>query len=90
MKSDSDLRDDIQLELSRQFSTGAESIDVQVLDGVVTLTGRVTDDPTKWRLDDAVRAVAGVQGLIDETMVYADALRAGPDGDTARPWFPAG
>lgn len=90
MKSDSDLRRDIQVELLRQLAVGAQSIDVQVLDGVVTLTGHVTSDLDRWRLDDAIRAIPGVQGLVDETMVAPEAPRASPDADAARPWFPAG
>lgn len=90
MKSDSDLRYDVRVELLRQFSAGADAIDVQVLDGVVTLTGHVGSDPDKWRLGDAVRTLAGVRGLIDETMVVPEAPLASPDPDTARPWFPAG
>ncbi len=90
MKSDTDLRYDIQAELLRQLSAGAEAIDVQALDGVVTLTGYVSSDPAKWRLDDAIRLLPGVRGLIDETMVKSGATLASPDPDTARPWFHAG
>ena len=90
MKSDDDLRCDVQAELLRQFSAGAEKIDVQVLDGVVTFTGSVESDLDRWRLDDAVRSMAGIRGLVDETMVVPATPRASPDPDTARPWFPAG
>ncbi len=90
MTSDSGLRDNVHAELLRQFSVSAEKIEVQVLDGVVTLTGQVGSDMARWRLDDAIRALTGVQDLIDETITVPEAPRTNPDPDTARPWFPAG
>lgn len=90
MKSDNDLRYDIHAELLRQLSISAEKIDVQVLDGVVTLTGRLESDLERWRVDDTVRAMTGVKGLIDQTMVAPEAPRASPNPDTARSWFPGG
>lgn len=90
MKSDSDLRNDIHAELLRQLSAAAERIDVQVLDGVVTLTGRIESDLDRWRLDDMVRAMTDVRELNDQTMVVPEAPRASPNPDTARSWFPGG
>ena len=90
MKSDSDLRDDIQVELVQQFSAGAERMEVQVLDGVVTLTGNVGSDVDRWRLDDAVRKMTGVRELIDKTIAAPEAPLESSDPDIARPWFPAG
>jgi osmotically-inducible protein OsmY len=89
MRSDSELQSDIQVEISRRFSAGAEGIVVRVLDGMVTLTGHLGSDLEGWQLDDAVRTMSGVQGLIDETLAYVDVGLAGPDSDIARPWFPA-
>ena len=89
MRSDSELQSDIQVEISRRFSSGAEGIVVRVLDGMVTLTGHLGSDLERWRLDDAVRTMSGVQGLIDETLANFDVGLAGPDSDIARPWFPA-
>ncbi len=88
MKSDSDLRDEIQVELVQQFSADAQRMDVQVLDGVVTLTGNVGSDLDRWRLDDAIRKMTGVRGLIDKTMAVPEAPLANSDPDIARPWFP--
>ncbi len=89
MKSDDDIRRDIQDELVRMVSGHAETLDVQVLEGVVTLTGSVASDREKWSLEDAVRRMPGVLGVIDETLVVAlDAPGRGADADAARSWFP--
>ena len=89
MKSDSDLQSDIRLALLRQFSTDAQTVDIQVLDGVVTLTGHVGSERDKWRLNDLIHAMADVKVLIDDTLVVHDAQGALPAADAARPWFPA-
>ncbi len=93
MKSDSDLQQDIRDELLRMRSGQAETLNVRVLEGVVTLTGRVDSDSQKWRVADAIRLLPGVQGLVDEIEVFAleapgSGTGAGADADTARPWFP--
>lgn len=89
MKSDSDLLSEIQVELLGQFSGGAEAIDVQVLDGVVTLTGRLASELERWQLDDAIRAIADVRELINKTIVLPETLSSSSVSDTAKPWFPA-
>lgn len=89
MKSDSDLLSEIQAELLTQFSGDHEAIDVQVVDGVVTLTGRLGSELDRWQLDNAVRAIPGVQELINETIVLPEMLSTAPNSDTAKPWFPA-
>ena len=89
MKSDSDLLSEIQAELLGQFAGGAEAIDVQVLDGVVTLTGRLASELERWQLDDAIRAIADVRELINKTIVLPETLSSSSVSDTAKPWFPA-
>ena len=89
MKTDSDLRSEIQVELLSQFSAGAEALDVQVLDGVVTLTGRMPSELERWQLDDSIRAIADVRDLINQTIVLPETLSSHHVSDTAKPWFPA-
>lgn len=89
MKTDSDLRSEIQVELLGQFSAGAEALDVQVLDGVVTLTGRMASELERWQLDDSIRAIADVRDLINQTIVLPETLSSNHVSDTAKPWFPA-
>ena len=89
MTSDNDLQRDIRDELVRMLSGHAEKLEVQVLDGVVTLTGIVDSDPEKWNVEDAVRGMPDVRGLINELLVITlEAPDRGADTDTARPWFP--
>ena len=88
MKSDSDLQHDVQDELARLCSSGADEIDVRVLEGVVTLTGKVSSDWKKWGAEDAVRRMPGVKGFRDETMVVPSEAGKQPDADIARGWFP--
>ncbi len=90
MKSDNDMQPDIRDELARVLSGHAEKLDVQVLEGVVTLTGSVDSDLEKWTGEDAVRRVPGVRALSNETLVVALAAPVrSADADTARPWFPS-
>ncbi len=90
MKSDNDIRRDIQNELVRMLSGNAEKIDVHGLEGAVTPTGRVEGDLEKRNAEDAVRRVPGARGLINETLVVAlEAPVIGAEADTARRWFPS-
>ncbi len=90
MKSDNDMQHDIRNELVRMLSGNAEKLNVQVLEGVVTLTGSVDSDREKWNVEDAIRRMPSVRGLINKTLVVAlEAPGRGADADTARPWFPS-
>ncbi|MDQ2779356.1 MAG: BON domain-containing protein [Pseudomonadota bacterium] len=89
MKSDNDMQQDVRDELLRMLSGRAETLNVQVLEGVVTLTGRVDSDSQKWRVADAIRRLPGVRDLVDEIEVFAlEAPGRGADADAARDWFP--
>jgi osmotically-inducible protein OsmY len=88
MKSDADLQHEVQDELATLRSSGADETDVHVLNGVVTLTGKVRSDGGKWSAEDAVRRMPGVKGLRDETMVVHPEPGNQPSEDTARGWFP--
>ncbi len=91
MKSDNDLQQAVRDELLRMLAGRADALNVQVLDGVVTLTGRLDNQGQKWNVADAVRSLPDVQHLVDEIEVFvieAPGSGAGADADTARPWFP--
>jgi osmotically-inducible protein OsmY len=88
VKSDSDLQHDIQDALARERDPGADELEVRVLEGVVTLTGKVRSDSEKWRADVAVRRIPGVKELRNETMVFAPTSDKEPSADIARGWFP--
>jgi osmotically-inducible protein OsmY len=89
MKTDSELEQDVRNHLSRQTEVATEDIDVQVMAGVVTLTGSARSELAKWNLADAISCLPGVNSLIDEVMVVPDSRIRAPNPDIARPWFPA-
>lgn len=68
MTADSDTQRDIRNELVRMLSGNAGRLDVQVREGVVTLTASVDSHMEEWKVEHAVRRMPGIQGLIDETL----------------------
>ena len=88
MTSDNDLCVEIRAEIARQRGSRADAIDVQVLEGIVTLTGTLPSDLDRWNLRDAVIGMAGVKRLIDETMTAPDPSLRSSDSDIAKAWFP--
>ena len=91
MRSDSELQHDARVEIVREHGVDAERIEVRVRDGVAILTGNVRSEAESWRAADAVRRVAGIQGVVDETMITREAsiLPADAAADVARPWLPS-
>lgn len=83
MKSDYALQQDVE----RLPELLDEDIEVGVTDGIVTLTGAVRSDATRWNTEDAIKRLEGVKGLQDKTMVTPQ-QDPRPDGDIAKPWFP--
>src|SRR4051794_34754569 len=69
MKTDSELRHDVEKELEWDPAIDERRIGVAVLDGVVTLTGEVTTFSEKWRAERTVERVAGVRGVANELEV---------------------
>jgi osmotically-inducible protein OsmY len=55
--------------LVRDRDVSASDINVSVRDGVVTLTGEVTDAATAARVVQAVRDTEGVRGVINQLRV---------------------
>jgi small conductance mechanosensitive channel len=55
---------------------GVRSVQVEVEDGVVTLTGHVEDDAVRTRLRDFVRRVQGVHLVLNQTKTDAQVLSA--------------
>jgi osmotically-inducible protein OsmY len=88
MNSDPELQRCIEAQLASEPTLHAEQVSVRVLDGVVTLTGSMGSTIEQWQVLDTVRAVPGVRGLNDETMVSAQPCAPELSGDIARPWFP--
>lgn len=66
MKSDSELKKDVEAELKWDASVNANQIGVAVKDGIVTLTGHLDTYAEKLAVEKAVQRVRGVQALAVE------------------------
>jgi osmotically-inducible protein OsmY len=79
MKTDSELRRDVERELEWEPSVDERRIGVSVLDGIVTLTGEVGSYSEKWKAERAVERVAGVKGIANDLVVKTTAERSDTD-----------
>ena len=69
MKTDTDLRRDIQDELKWDPRVADAEIGVAVKDGVVTLSGYVENFAQKYAAERAVERVAGVRAIAEELQI---------------------
>ena len=69
MKTDSQLQKDVIDELEWEPAVHADEIDVQVKNGIVTLSGEVCSFAEKWNAERAAQRVNGVKGLNEELEV---------------------
>jgi osmotically-inducible protein OsmY len=69
MKSDAQLKSDIEQELRREPSLRAEQIGVSVKDGVVELDGQVDSYYDKWAAERAAMRVSDVKAVAGEIKV---------------------
>ncbi len=69
MKTDTQLRDDVQAELNWEPAVKAADVGVIVKDGVVTLTGHLASHAEKYAAERAVQRVHGVKALAVEMTV---------------------
>ena len=79
MKTDSELRRDVERELEWDPSIDARNIGVAVKNGVVTLTGYVSSYADKWRAERIAKRVSGVTALANEIEVKLSTERTDPD-----------
>ena len=84
MKSDLDLKKDIEAELAWDVSINPASVGVLVKDGVVTLTGHIDNYVQKTAIEKAVRRVGGVQAIAVELDVKLSPRHTRSDTDLAR------
>ena len=66
MKTDMELRRDVQAQLDWDPRFDASDIGVGVKDGVVTLTGKVASYAERNAVEEATQAVAGVRAIANE------------------------
>ncbi len=84
MKSDSDIKRDLEAELKWDPDIDATDIAVAVKDGVVTLTGFVRSYMHKWQAERDAKRVAGVTGVADDIVVRLPGSSERPDPEVAR------
>ncbi len=84
MKSDSQLKMDVNEELKWEPSVNATQIGVEVKDGIVTLAGHVDSYAEKWNAEKAAQRVSGVKALAVEMDVKLPGYSARTDADIAR------
>jgi osmotically-inducible protein OsmY len=82
MKTDSELRRDVERELEMEPSVDERRIGVAVLDGIVTLSGEVHSYAEKWQAERTVERVSGVRGVVNQLSVKPATERS--DIDIAR------
>jgi osmotically-inducible protein OsmY len=84
MKSDAQLRKDIEDELAGEPSVDAAAIGVAVTDGIVTLSGHVASHAEKVAAERTAARVLGVQAIVTELDVKLPGSIQVSDEDIAR------
>ena len=84
MKSDLNLKKDIEAELSWDVSINPANVGVSVDGGVVTLSGHIDNFAQKTAIEKAVKRVSGVQAIAVELDVKLDPLHQRSDTDIAK------
>src|SRR5438105_9970303 len=84
MRTDSDIKRDVEAELQSDPTIDATDIAVAVKNGVVTLTGFVRSYSEKLEAEAAAKRVAGVVGLANDLEVRLSAADQRPDPEIAR------
>ncbi|HYZ63932.1 MAG TPA: BON domain-containing protein [Acetobacteraceae bacterium] len=84
MKTDSEIKRDVEAELKWDPDIDATDIGVAVKDGVVTLTGFVKSYTEKWEAERDAKRVSGVLGVANDLEVRLPSTSERPDPDIAR------
>jgi osmotically-inducible protein OsmY len=84
MKSDSDIKRDLEAELKWDPDIDATDIAVAVKDGVATLTGFVRGYMHKWQAERDAKRVSGVTGVANDIVVRLPSSSERPDPEIAR------
>jgi osmotically-inducible protein OsmY len=83
MRTDLDLMKDVTDELKWDPSIEEKEIGVAVVDGVVTLTGKVPSYSQKFAAERAAERVTGVRAVADELQVKLPMAKERSDTDIA-------
>ena len=84
MRTDSDIKRDVEAELQSDPSIDATDIAVAVKNGVVTLSGFVRSYAEKLEAEAATKRIASVVGLANDLEVRVPAADQRPDPEIAR------
>jgi osmotically-inducible protein OsmY len=83
MESDLELNEAVLAELEFEPSVNLEDIGISVRDGIVTLTGSVSNYAEKWAAAHAAKRVAGLRGLAEDIVVKLPESSRRTDSDIA-------
>ena len=84
MRSDMDVKRDVESELRASPDIDATDIAVAVKNGVVTLSGYVRSYSQKWEAERDAKRVAGVVGVANDIEVRLPIFNQRPDPEIAR------
>ena len=84
MRSDDDIKRDVEAELRWDPDIDPTDIGVAVKDGVVTLSGFIRSYAQKWQAERDAKRVSGVLGVANDLEVRLPAIHQKPDPDIAR------
>jgi osmotically-inducible protein OsmY len=84
MKSDIDIKRDVEEELRLNPDLDATDIAVSVKGGVVTLSGFVRSYSRKWEAERTAKRVSGVVGIANDIEVRLPIFNQRPDPEIAR------
>jgi osmotically-inducible protein OsmY len=83
MRTDADIRRDVESELRWDPRIGDSTIGVVVRDGVVTLTGEVGHVGGKWTAEEATKRVKGVRAIANDIEIKIHGAGVRSDSDLA-------
>jgi osmotically-inducible protein OsmY len=84
MRSDSEIKRDVEAELRWEPEIDSSDVAVSVKDGIVTLTGFVRSFNDKYEAEAAAKRVAGVVGVANDLEVRLPGTDERPDPEIAR------
>ena len=84
MRTDIDIKRDVEDELNMNPDIDATDVAVAVKDGVATLTGYVRSYSQKWEAERTAKRVIGVAGVVNDIEVRLPVFNQRPDPEIAR------
>lgn len=84
MRTDIDIKRDVEDELQMNPDIDATDVGVAAKDGVVTLTGFIRSYSQKWEAERTAKRVIGVKGVVNDIEVRLPVFNQRPDPEIAR------